>query len=84
MTETKFTSRDFAVREYSDYHDNKYSIEKSNSVDIGTIWFGPYNPDLDGVSFPRMHLSREQVAELIPVLQYFVDTGELPDHTVSE
>ncbi|WP_212747029.1 hypothetical protein [Marinobacter alexandrii] len=30
----------------------------------------------------RMHLSREQVAELIPVLQHFVDTGDLPsdDH----
>ncbi len=25
----------------------------------------------------RMHLTREQVAELIPVLQRFVDTGEL-------
>lgn len=25
----------------------------------------------------RMHLSREQVAELIPVLQKFVDTGEI-------
>jgi len=25
----------------------------------------------------RMHLTREQVAELIPVLQKFVDTGEL-------
>jgi hypothetical protein len=26
----------------------------------------------------RMHLNREQVAELIPVLQHFADTGELP------
>ena len=25
----------------------------------------------------RMHLSREQVAELLPILQRFVDTGEL-------
>jgi hypothetical protein len=25
----------------------------------------------------RMHLNREQVAELIPILQKFVDTGEL-------
>ncbi len=25
----------------------------------------------------RMHLSREQVAELLPILQKFVDTGEL-------
>ena len=27
----------------------------------------------------RMHLTREQVAEIIPILQHFVDTGELPD-----
>lgn len=26
----------------------------------------------------RMHLSREQVAELLPVLAHFVETGELP------
>lgn len=25
----------------------------------------------------RMHLTREQVAELIPLLQHFVDTGEV-------
>jgi len=34
-----------------------------------------------GVSFianNRMHLSRDQVADLIPILQTFVDTGELP------
>ena len=27
----------------------------------------------------RMHLTREQVADIIPILQHFVDTGELPD-----
>lgn len=27
--------------------------------------------------YSRMHLSREQVAELLPILQKFVDTGEL-------
>lgn len=26
----------------------------------------------------RMHLTREQVARLMPLLQHFVDTGELP------
>jgi hypothetical protein len=26
----------------------------------------------------RMHLTREMVAELIPLLQHFVETGELP------
>lgn len=27
----------------------------------------------------RMHLSRELVKELLPLLQHFVDTGELPE-----
>lgn len=27
----------------------------------------------------RMHLTQERVAELIPMLQHFVDTGELPE-----
>ena len=27
----------------------------------------------------RMHLSRDMVADLLPVLQHFVDTGELPE-----
>lgn len=27
--------------------------------------------------FSRMHLSREQVKELLPILQRFVDTGEI-------
>lgn len=26
----------------------------------------------------RMHLSRDQVRDLLPALQHFVDTGELP------
>ncbi len=26
----------------------------------------------------RMHLTRKQVSELLPVLQHFVDTGDLP------
>lgn len=39
----------------------------------------PELPERGAYSFDtRMHLTREQVAELIPVLQYFVDTGELP------
>ena len=49
---------------------------------------GVESPETTGwVSYPippevllntRMHLSREQVAELIPALQHFVDTGDLP------
>lgn len=35
-------------------------------------------PMPEGVSFnTRMHLTREQVSELLPLLQRFVETGEL-------
>jgi len=27
----------------------------------------------------RMHLTRDQVTKLLPILQYFVDNGELPE-----
>ncbi len=32
----------------------------------------------------RMHLTREQVAALLPTLQHFADTGELPDRLHAE
>ncbi len=48
-----------------------------------TGWL-PY-PVPEDVSFnTRMHLTREQVAELIPVLQHFADTGELPTQVIRE
>ena len=44
-----------------------------------TTGWVPY-PIPGGVSLStRMHLSREQVADLLPHLQKFVDTGELQD-----
>lgn len=42
----------------------------------GNGWLPYHLPD--GVLLTtRMHLTREQVAELLPALQLFVDTGEL-------
>lgn len=32
----------------------------------------------------RMHLNREQVEELLPILQHFVETGELADYDRTE
>jgi len=43
-----------------------------------TVGWVPY-PIPDAVFLTtRMHLSRQQVAELLPALQHFVATGELP------
>ena len=43
-----------------------------------TTGWVPYPVPAEVLMTTRMHLSREQVAELLPVLQHFVDTGELP------
>jgi hypothetical protein len=38
----------------------------------------PYPIPTEVLLKTQMHLTREQVAELLPILQHFVDTGELP------
>lgn len=40
-------------------------------------WIDYHVPE-DVLISTRMHLTRSQVADLIPVLQHYVDTGELP------
>lgn len=40
--------------------------------------FGPPAIWLGLCGSPRMHLRQEQVRDLLPVLQRFADTGELP------
>ncbi len=54
------------------------SQERSFGVSTNkeTGWV-PYPIPSEVVMDTRMHLSREQVAELLPILQKFVDTGEI-------
>jgi len=51
-------------------------IMASKVMPNGTGWVKYIIPE-DVLLSTRMHLSREQVAELIPILQKFVDTGEI-------
>ena len=51
-------------------------IMASKVLEGGTGWVKyPIHPDV--YINTRMHLTREQVAELLPHLQRFVDTGEI-------
>lgn len=51
-------------------------IMASNIMEDGVGWVKyPVHPDV--LFTTRMHLSREQVKQLIPVLQHFVKTGEV-------
>jgi hypothetical protein len=40
-------------------------------------WIPYYIPE-EVLLTTQMHLTRDQVKELLPILQHFVDTGELP------
>ncbi len=52
------------ARDYQGWH----------KVDLKEIF-----PGQDIVANNRMHLTRERVIELLPILQYFAENGELPE-----
>lgn len=91
--EWKTTGRGFRLGEFSDRYGDRCTIQKSSLATEDAIWLGasgvvrelvpgqgwielPMGPDTLVVS--RMHLTRDDVADLLPVLQHFVETGELP------
>ena len=51
-------------------------IMASKTIEGGTGWVKYLIPD-DVLLTTRMHLTRDQVKELMPILQKFVDTGEI-------
>lgn len=63
------TDRGFKKIEFNDLYNKKCSIQKSSIASQEAIWFG-----IDG---DRMHLSREDVKELLPILERFVKKGDL-------
>lgn len=90
--EIKKTDREFGYYEFHDCYDVECSLQKSSLATEDAIWFGINNPDpkqlVNGqwasVEFPegthfnkRMHLTRSQVKELLPILKQFVKTGEI-------
>lgn len=89
------TARGFVVGNFTDRYGVKCSIQESSLASEAAIWLGPDEPRLyyvlpngqacdfklpDGAEcVGRMHLTQEQVAHLIPLLQYFVKHGKLPE-----
>lgn len=86
------TIRGFALKTFLDNKNVECSLQKSSNIDE-CIWLGCNEPaprylipnvgwkDVElppeTVSNTRMELSRQQVADLLPYLQKFVDTGEI-------
>lgn len=76
------TGRGFTLIKFKDMYEQPCSLQKSSIATEDCIWFGVHDQiDLNtkeviGPS-QRMHLTQEQVKELLPILQRFVDTGEI-------
>lgn len=80
--EMKFsqTSRGFARYDFADFYGVRCSLQKSSLATDDAIWLGCDEYKVHHVTgniCGRMHLSREQVAALLPVLQHFMMTGEV-------
>jgi len=88
----KRTERGFKLFEFADRYGVECSLQNSSLATEDAIWLGVDRPDPkiltpDGwVSVPlpegtlyktRMHLTREMVAKLLPILQRFVKEGEI-------
>lgn len=89
--EANKTNRGFCIINFTDSYGIKCSLQESSNV-IPHIWLGvddvepeifgsdgwkPYDISEQVFLNSRMHLSVEQAAELIPLLQEFVKTGFL-------
>lgn len=94
------TKRGFSIITFYDRYDSLCEIQESSLAGEDCIWLGVARADpkvlIKGrgwVEFPipddvllntRMHLTIGQVKDLIPVLQHFVETGEIPAESKSE
>lgn len=74
MKKTK-TLRGFDRIDFKDRYNQFCSLQKSSLASEDAIWLG-VDIDLDGKENTRMHLTREQVKELLPHLQRFAETGD--------
>lgn len=86
------TQRGFLKGEFEDRYRQRCSIQESSAVDP-CLWLGVENtgPLLAGPSgekgedvLARMHLTQEMVRDLLPLLQHFVEHGDLPRENTKE
>jgi hypothetical protein len=88
-----FTPRGFGKIEFTDRYGVACSLQESSLATERAIWLGCNDADPrvcvpgkgwvpvplpeDAVANTRMHLTQEQVKELLPYLQHFAETGEV-------
>lgn len=75
------TNRGFAGGKFKDRYDRDCSIQESSLATEACIWLGMdhevVHPKTGERCGARMHLTQEMAADLIPLLQRFVETGHL-------
>lgn len=86
------TNRGFSILKFKDSRGEHCSLQESSAATETCIWLGVDNPKPQILSagkwvevpLPtgtllsgRMHLNKDQVKELLPYLQRFVETAEL-------
>jgi hypothetical protein len=72
--------RGFLKGKFKDHYGVDCSIQKSSLATEDCIWLGCDKIMVGPLGQPykmRMHLTQSMVADLIPILQRFVETGEL-------
>ena len=70
--------RGFMRGEFVDLYSDQCSIQESSLAEVDAIWLGVHKTD-KGDESTRMHLNREMVAALLPLLKRFVKTGQLKE-----
>lgn len=76
------TYRGFRIGKFEDHNGHACSVQESSADPLDKLWLGMDDPLPEHLGEPqgcRAHLTREQIMELIPMLQYFVDHGRLPE-----
>ena len=86
------TNRGFDLIEFRDLYDESCSLQKSSLATDDAIWLGvhsatpkrigdngweEYKIPSDVYIGSRMHLNKEQVKQLLPILKRFAKTGRL-------
>jgi hypothetical protein len=90
--ESEKTERGFSIHTFKDKYGVECSLQKSSAARYDAIWLGCNEPNpralINGewknIELPeetvcntRMHLTQDQVKELLPILTRFAETGEV-------
>ena len=82
MLDKSKTERGFTLIKFKDRYNQPCTLQESSLATEKCIWLGVHSEiDLNTGEHlgpnQRMHLTQEQVKELLPLLKKFVKTGEL-------